>query len=450
MRKCLSIIIFTAVLSVVLFFFSCEPPSPAAPTIAGEAIFGIPPSITGTSMKGTKAITAETRSLVNEFFDYARTQIYVANAWADSVKLLILSLEASGVFTYGSNWEGVVTDGSFAGDKARWTVNGGDAYTLEWWKNQGVDSYEKYIVLDLTHYTKVDNVITVRGTIYVCADSDPANSTPWTDYNKNARWVVIQFDSAKQDLSNKRWMKISVAGFQHNLLDPSQPPISDSSDYQECIFEATKDADGIVELKGATSVPGIDLLNYLGEYEYRYYMYKAKGNSSQATMSLALPLDTAYAAAGATPDNIFGDNESIIGGVVTEYVADLLRADGAIGGTTGWVILDGLGFTASRPYENTTPTPLTGSIKTNLTIAYGLYPDNEDLENLNYVMNVINPVYLTASTYDSFGPVVPSGFYSASELPELTVQKSDLDGLAVYLDNTANTFDPDEAPPGIP
>ena len=440
-----------AVISLVsaafLAFASCSLTPPAAPTVADQAIFDIPPSMTGLSMRSARAILPTTSDTIDTFFDYGRAQIYVARQWAAEVKAMISAVEAAGVFEREADWVVKMTSGVAANDIFRWTVLGGDAYKLEWWQVQGDGtSYQKYLQMDLSYFSRTGDVITVRGKVSAHPSADPT-ATPWTHYARMPEWVMIEFDSAKESEAGKRWMKISVSGFQHEELDPSVPPVSNATDYQECIFEATRDAAGLVALTGVSSVPGVNMLTYLGEYEYRYYIYKAKGNSSKATVSLAMPLSADYAAATGNLATVFTLEKNTVGGIATEYVADLLREDGTFGIYGGWAVLDLLSLSAYKPYENSTPSPTTATIASAIESAYTSNPTHEGLENLNYLINVSNPVYLVDTGYSSFGPSAPSGFPTEAELPAFSVEKATLDGLPAVLGNPANTFDPNEAAP---
>ncbi len=440
-----------AVISLVsaafLTFASCSLTPPAAPTVADQAIFDLPLSMTGLSMRSARAILPGTRDTIDTFFDYGRAQMYVACQWAAEVKAMISAVEAAGVFEREADWIVKMTSGVAANDIFRWTVLGGDAYKLEWWQVQlDGTSYQKYLQIDLSYFSRAGDVITVRGKVSAHPSADPT-ATLWTHYARMPEWVMIEFDSAKQSEAGKRWMKISVSGFQHEELDPSVPPVSNATDYQECIFEATRDATGLVALTGVSSVPGVNMLTYLDEYEYRYYIYKAKGNSSKATVSLAMPLSADYAAATGNLDTVFTLEKNTVGGIATEYAADLLRADGTFGIYSGWAVLDLLLLSAYAPYENSTPSPTTATIASAIELAYAGNPTHEGLENLNYMINVSNPVYLLDAGYSSFGPSTPSGFPTEAELPAFSVEKATLDGLPAVLGNPANTFDPNEAAP---
>jgi len=377
------------------------------PTVADTVVFGIPDTMTGGSGAAalSRDIAETTRSTIDGFYDAARFQIWFASEWADAVKQLIGVLESNGVFEKAESFDAELS-GQNAGDKITWTVQGGDACLLEWWKKQSGGGFEKFVELQLDHYTNTEAGITARGHIIVevAADEDIALVPGFT---RNAEWVKVQFDSEKADLDGVQWMKLSATGFQEESLDPSQLDPPAPTDCQECIIEASKEPSGTVALSGSTSVPGTTAVTYFAdEYEMRYYVYVGRGDSETATMNLGVPLD------GYDTGTVFTDFENTVGGVISEYIADLLRDDAQLGGLYGHEILAGLDF--DEPFENTAPpNPTTDDIRTEIN---ALDPGAVD-ENLLTLMNVENPAYFQVSSYYDFGPDAPAGYPTAAELP---------------------------------
>ncbi len=445
MKKITGLLLILLALILTLTLTLCT--TPTAPTgevdetvetVASKSVFDIPTSMTGSSVKASKEISQDTRDTIDNFFNGLRDQIAVINFWAQTIKTMISVLEAADVFNVTQDFTGELT-GDNAGDKIKWTVGpGANEYLLEWWKKQADSSFEKYVEMKFTHYTNTEaEGITVRGHVIVdvTANTDVYNSPP-TGYKKNPDMVKVEFDSEKADIGGKRCMKISMTNYQLNELDPTK--VEKASDYgHNAIIVATKDTSGMVTVSGSTSLPGLDILTYLSpEYEYRYYVYVGKGDSAKATLNLGTPKDN-YSAS-----TVFATFENTIGGVITEYIADMLRANADFNGTLGHSILTDLGF--SEPFENDTPLPSTSDIRTKVN-DLGQETVGEDLYTL---MNVVNPVYLKEIGYEDFGDTPPdTGYPTASDLPgtdEIIIQ-SEVDD----FDTNPITFEQPGDDPGF-
>lgn len=455
MKYLSKILLICLILFLAIGFTLCAPPT-TPDTVANKAIFDIPDSMTGGTSSGevlpmNRAITQGTKDIVEDFFNYARHQIWWTRYWSQIVKLWIASIEAHGLFNLTANYEGEIESGDNAGDKVKWTVGPGDnEYTLEWWKKSGTD-YNKFMEMHFDEYTKVDDVITVEGQVVLYIENNE-NITDPTGAKKPDRVKVI-FDS---DKDGKRYMRVELDEFLYTTdtdrLDPTYGTLGE----QECIIIAEKDSSDIVTITGVNSGNGSKVLNYdgtpddKGVPEERYYIYVGKGTSEKATLSLAIPKDD-Y-----TPSTVFDTFENTIGGIIREYCSDEQRwiADATKGNAysgsvmeamflieQGGLILDGDYSAGNINY--TTETPSTTDFYNDLVTINNAYPDNEELENALYLMDVENPVYFQSGNYVDFGDTPPdSGYPAESELPSFDITKDTINNLVIEFLDTSNITNP--------
>jgi hypothetical protein len=419
------ILVISLIITMMIFSF-CNP-NPGDNTISGSAVFSIPKTITGTSrdLFNGKEITSGTEQFIGMFFSYVREQILIADSIAGQVKDWIVALESYKVFQLTEPH----TTQNEKGDIIRWTPNTTSGeYLLEWWAVQDSDSsLKKLLEMKFTEYDINVDPIKIAGTLIIDVtasnEQEPLNG-------KNPDWYKITFDS---DVQGKKYMKIEADEYLIGDLE-------EGTDYQETILEAWKDSNGMVEVLGATSVPGTTVLNFEESPELRYYIYEGKGNEEKATINLAMPLDS-YTASG-----VFNDFENTVGGILREYQADNARNE-AVNNWTGSLIqiLSALGYlsvtegtVAEDPSPNPTTTELFNAIKDLYESGDITNPDDEELvENWLYAMSVENPAYFDDKSYTGFG----DGDYAPADvdtyptdLPELTINSTDVDNLAIAFE----------------
>jgi hypothetical protein len=431
LQRSLIVMIILITLSLTFCF-----PKPDDNTVANASIFDIPDTITGTGrlMIDGREITPGTKAFVGSFFSYAREQILIADEVASQVRDWIAALERLNIFQLTEQY----TTETEEGDIVRWTPGTDGSYLLEWWKKQSDDSLKKLMEMNFSEYDNTTTPITVAGTVII---DMTASDEPDPTQGKNADWVKITFDNDTDD--GRKYMKVEVDEYQGENLDP------DPVDYQETILEAWKDEDGMVEVIGATSVPGVSVLNYAEEQELRYYLYEGKGDSEKAVINLAMPLDTYDTA------DVFDIFENTVGGVIREHEADRLR-DNAM---TNWnisliKILADLGYLTVSQGEVTQdpPNPTTNDIYDAIEQVYedGVIQDpdtEEDVENYLYLMSVYNPAFFDTQSYTGFGDgdYVPDDvdtYPDPASLPDLTFGKTDVDDLLIE-------FEGDIDPPAV-
>ncbi len=412
------------ILIVALNFTFCLPQN-TDNTVAGKTIIDIPSSITGT--EGTKEILQGTKDFVNQFFKYVRDEILVVNKWGGQLKTFITHLEDLKIFDKN---ESFTYNDTTTGDVAKWTPDpeAGVVFLLEWWKKQTSDqSLKKFMEIKFTEFNREGGTIVIAGT--VIADITAGNYTGTASgLAKNPEMLKVTFDS---DDGGKRYMKVELDEFQHTGL-------VSTTDYQECIIEVWKDTEGIVDIVGVTSMPGIKILNFDGTptdggaEELRYYIYTGRGTVDKATVNFALPLNT-Y-----TASNVFTTTENTIGGVIREYYADQLRYD-YNGGHTILELLKTAGLLNYTTIDPVAEIPSTADIYTAIGIAHQNNPSNQEIENGYYLMSVSNPAYFSDAKYEGFGdgefaPTNVSEYPSATSLPVFNIEKATVDGVTIAFE----------------
>jgi hypothetical protein len=467
MKKISKILLILTILIFSLSFILCNPEEPANDTVAAKAIFDLPSTMTGDTTAGAalqvnRSITPtpETKQNIDSYFNLARTQIRMGKDLANTVKGWISAIEDAGFFDLTTNYEGVL-EGENAGDKIKWTVgNGTDfEYRLEWWKDNS-PNFDKFLEITFYEYTNLEGAITVEGEVVANLNADTSIDAANT-YWDLPELVRIEFDSDK-DGNGTQYMRIELDEFIYTY----DTDVFDPADKQELILIAEKDANGIVTITGVNSGNGSKVLNYdgdpsdYGQIEERYYIYVGKGDSDTATLSLAMPKDT-Y-----TPSTVFTTAEHTIGGVIKEYVADELRYDTSDGGNYSNSIFYWLDYIETNPpvsdtnyfagdYSSgnidfdligTSESPSTNDIYNDLIKAYdagyGTTEQREEFAQVIYKMGVANPAYFISGGYDSFGSTAPSGYPTASELPDFTIDETTINDLTINFLDATNLTNP--------
>jgi hypothetical protein len=441
MNNKLRISLILIIILATMIFSLCNP-NPGDNTVANASIFDIPDTITGTSraLVGGKEITPGTKAFVELFFTYAREQILIADDVASQVRDWIVALENLDVFNLTEQYTGETDNG----DIVRWTPETDGTYLLEWWKKQDSDgTLKKLMEMDFSEYDNTTGQYIVAGTVII--DMTASNEPDPTDGSKRPEWIKITFDSDTDD--GRKYMKIEVDEFQGpELIDP------DPIDYQETIIEAWKDENGMVEVVGSTSVPGVTTLSFAEEEELRYYLYEGKGNDQKAVINLGMPLDS-Y-----DPATVFDTFENTVGGVIREHEADRMR-DTAINDWDNSLIklLSLLNDPdTSTPYLNVTqgdisqdpPVPTTNDLYNAIEEVYndGIITDPdalEDVENYLYMMSVTNPAFFDTQSYTGFGdgdfaPDDIDTYPDPNTLPDLTLDNTAVDGLTIAFEGDIN------------
>jgi len=407
--------------------------TPQYTDVSDSVIFAVPDSIKGDSSRGQRAITASSKDIVDGFYDYARFQIELSDTFAQFIKSLINSLESAEVFTYEEDFTVTLSDTENSGDVVKWTVGENDSYMLEWWKKQSDDTFKKYLELDFSKYLNGETFL-ARGHIILFVSANENISVP-EGFQKNPDWVKVEFDTNYNDTDTK-WMKIAITGYQVNGLDPTQSGLT-AADYENSIIELTKSSNSEISITGCTYVPGTTHLTYNNtEYENRFYIYSGMGTSDKATVKLAMPKDS-Y-----DYSTVFSQTSNTIGAVIQEWYADSLRDNyDSSSDSDVLYLLDFYDYLSlDRTVTNTDPAyPATSTIVSAVSNACTDNPDNEYLENADYLMSVSNPAYFTTTGYSSFGDTVPDGYYTASELPEFSVTETEITGLEINFNTPGDT-----------
>lgn len=435
-------ILFILSIILTLIAFSCtmgdEDNTPAEPTLANAAIFAVPATMTGANAarSADRAITASTNASIGSFYEYARDQVHFANEAAQSIKTLIADIEGSGAFGLESS---IVAEDQTTGDRIAWTVGANNDYTLEWWRAQTGGTFLKLLELQLDEYVVSESSIAAQGYVifFPGADADMLN-----DWHGHPGWIRVDFDSSND--AGLQYLKVQMEDFMAENLyyDLSDQPLK-----QRGILEAWKDSDGYVEVISSVRVPGFSDLNYelaggsAAETETRYYIFSGRGNGSVATVSLAMPVG-AYA----ETDNSVFDSDTI-GDVISEHVADQLRADDWGPAGEGHTVLDildafdnAVDWGGSGTYSSSHPP--TAEIASALETVYnGLaddHPNKEDIENILYFMSVENPAYFNESSFVSFGSTVPTGYPAAGDIPVMNLTNAMVDDLNLGFDSAGD------------
>lgn len=431
------------------------PDSTSDPLLGDYAVFSIPTSMTGTSSsRNARAITSGTKAQVAGFFEYARDQVRFANEAGQGIKSIINDIDESGAFALESS----IVVASSNGDRIAWTVgpDGGliaGEYLLEWWRYQGTGTspeFVKLFELKLDEYVQTPE-IEVSGTAVLYPAADAAVLSSW---HGEPEYVQIQFDNG--DAQGNQVLHIEM----QNFLGEGLYQGDSGQNFQNGILHAVKTAEGLTDVYSSVKVPGIFALNYEFDgttlstatdatTETRYYLFSGRDAGGKATVNLSMPLLESGIAYAGSDNSVFTTLEDTIGGIITEYVCDGLRATSA-----GNTLIDDLStyssYTFAGPYTNgASPNPSNADIKAALTEVYPLINDpanKEELENYLYLMSVENPAYFQASTYVDFGTTVPAGYQDAAAVgfTEFAISQSAVEGLDISFRNPlTNTAPPD-------
>lgn len=440
-------------LLVFIFIAGCTiPDNSSDPGLGDYAVFSVPTSMTGTSTsRAARAITDDTKAQVDGFFEYARDQVRFANDAGQGIKSIINDIDESGAFALTSS---IVIESS-NGDRIAWTVGpDGDLivgeYLLEWWRYQGAGAsteFVKLFELKLNEYIQSPE-IEVSGTAILYPAADSATLSSW---HGEPDYVLINFDNG--DAQGNQVLHIEM----QNFLGQGLYQGDSAQNFQNGILDAVKTPEGLVDVYSSVKVPGLFDLNYEFDgttlstasdatTETRYYLFSGRDVGGKATVNLSMPLPDAYLGSN---NDVFDGFEDTIGGIITEYVCDGLRATSA-----GNTLIDDLStyssYTFSGPYLNgENPNPSNTDIKAALEEVFPLISDpanKEELENYLYLMSVSNPAYFEANTYVDFGDTVPEGYQDATD-PNFTVfaiAQTAVEGLNIsFTYPSTNTAPPD-------
>lgn len=434
MKNLLKAISLLIIFILALTFVMCKEPAVDSVDKPSEAIFDIPSSFTGAGGRSGSEHSRDTvddvvNLTMSSYYSHVRWQILEADMVAGWVKAMLVYLEAINIGgTPLFEYEDIITHTEDS-EKIRWTPNGDNSYFLEVW-NMPDSTYQKSFELEF-QIIETSDAMEVEGSVIMDFTADSEYSEYDGEGNKNAEMAKVEFDSNRD---GKKWMKIFVTGILGNELDPENLPTEQQPDTaQEVILELTQDAEGIIEVSGCTSIPGIRDYKWNAQKaewdstesqsvivpdetidsELRYYVFRGIGNlDDRATVNLGVPLDY-------TAENVFTDYS--IGDIILQLETDKLRNDWVyevdsnndpVENETGHEKLDNI-YTfleTTPPADYTTLTnddivqlcvDVIDKLETDQPIGWELYLP---LYQIAYrLMTIENPAYFTTSQYQGYG-----------------------------------------------